>query len=255
MPGAGRGALLHRRPGAGRAAARRPRRAFLVPHLDALAEAGDEPSPRTDRSSARRSPSLPSTRPRAWSSRWSSWSASRRAVPGRGRRGAADTAGRAAPLPDRRRQQPTVPHAEERRLAYVAMTRARDELILTWSERGQRTPRGRPSPFMAEALDRPPAESGHPPGAARAATSWPASRPRRSPGGRTDPRRRDAQRDRRAALAQLLAARRATWPARCQYRLRYVVGLPTPAHHALVYGGALHAAVAAYHPVSGAAAR
>jgi hypothetical protein len=32
-----------------------------------------------------------------------------------------------------------------------------------------------------------------------------------------------------------------------QYRYRYVTGLPTPPHHALVVGSALHAAVAAYH--------
>jgi DNA helicase-2/ATP-dependent DNA helicase PcrA len=32
-----------------------------------------------------------------------------------------------------------------------------------------------------------------------------------------------------------------------RYRLRYVVGLPTPPHHSLTYGRALHAAVAWYH--------
>ena len=32
-----------------------------------------------------------------------------------------------------------------------------------------------------------------------------------------------------------------------RYRLRYVVGLPTPAHHALSYGRAMHSAVAWFH--------
>ncbi|HET7678223.1 MAG TPA: ATP-dependent helicase, partial [Candidatus Limnocylindrales bacterium] len=46
-------------------------------------------------------------------------------------------------------------HAEERRLCYVALTRARDELILTWAaDSGSGRPR-RPSPFIAEALDLP----------------------------------------------------------------------------------------------------
>ena len=45
-------------------------------------------------------------------------------------------------------------HAEERRLCYVAMTRARDELLLSMAASPERGRRRRPSPFMAEALDR-----------------------------------------------------------------------------------------------------
>ena len=36
-----------------------------------------------------------------------------------------------------------------------------------------------------------------------------------------------------------------------RYRLRYVVGLSTPAHHALAYGSALHQAIAAFHVSQG----
>ncbi|MGH2407927.1 MAG: ATP-dependent helicase, partial [Candidatus Limnocylindrales bacterium] len=45
------------------------------------------------------------------------------------------------------------PSAEERRLCYVAMTRARDDLFLSFAARGERGRTRRPSPFIAEALD------------------------------------------------------------------------------------------------------
>ncbi len=48
-------------------------------------------------------------------------------------------------------------HAEERRLCYVAMTRARDELVLTMAASPERGRQRRPSPFLAEALDGMPA--------------------------------------------------------------------------------------------------
>ena len=48
-------------------------------------------------------------------------------------------------------------HAEERRLCYVAMTRARDELLLSMAASPERGRRRRPSPFLAEALDDVPA--------------------------------------------------------------------------------------------------
>ncbi|MFN8620462.1 MAG: 3'-5' exonuclease [Chloroflexota bacterium] len=62
-------------------------------------------------------------------------------------------------LPDALRRQAVVeeaPYAEERRLCYVGMTRARDELVLSYAvEGGTSGRRRRPSPFIAEALDRP----------------------------------------------------------------------------------------------------
>ena len=47
----------------------------------------------------------------------------------------------------------TIPLAEERRLFYVAMTRARDELWLSYHVGGRGT--RRPSPFISEAIDEP----------------------------------------------------------------------------------------------------
>ena len=65
--------------------------------------------------------------------------------------------------------------AEERRLFYVGITRARRLLALTWSKR--------PSPFLAElGLDRRPAPASRAPGAARGGRSRPIPRStRRSP--------------------------------------------------------------------------
>ncbi|HET7676382.1 MAG TPA: PD-(D/E)XK nuclease family protein, partial [Candidatus Limnocylindrales bacterium] len=115
-----------------------------------------------------------------------------------------------------------------------------DELILTWAaDSGSGRPR-RPSPFIAEALDLPAATPAMPD--------------------------REARLQRLAALegsppAQAASARRVApdgtltlsfsalddylgCPAR--YRLRHVLGVPVPPHHALAYGTALHAAVAAF---------
>ena len=134
--------------------------------------------------------------------------------------------------------QPSVPHAEERRLAYVAMTRARDELILTWSERARGARVARPSPFLAEALDRPPArlhQAPDPVAALEALGTAPAEPATAAPGTPAAPRELSF-----SQLDSYLACPR-------QYRYRYVTGLPTPSHHALIYGSALHAAVAAYH--------
>ncbi|MFO1539593.1 MAG: ATP-dependent helicase [Chloroflexota bacterium] len=128
---------------------------------------------------------------------------------------------------------------EERRLFYVALTRARDVLVLTWSElagsEGGR--RRRPSPFLAEAVDLPPVG---PTGAradaalaaiAAGAAEAPPETPVRlgvtgAPLGVTD-------------VDEVLAC-----PLR--YHLGRRVGLPEPAHHARSVGRALHAALAAW---------
>lgn len=129
--------------------------------------------------------------------------------------------------------------AEERRLCYVAMTRAMDELVLSThlaspAGRGRR----RPSPFIAEALDLPVNKAvvqqdqvgpliGTPP----TIPAMPA----------------------KASVADLPASSFSfsmleeylDCPER--YRLRHVIGLPTPPHHSLTYGRAIHAAVAWFH--------
>jgi DNA helicase-2/ATP-dependent DNA helicase PcrA len=134
--------------------------------------------------------------------------------------------------------------AEERRLCYVAMTRAREELWLSYHT-GERS-RRRPSQFIAEAVDLPPA-------VARAAAAAGSG---------------DGESGAVDQLEQLLQPAPApTLPSPptggalslsfsqvdeylgCpeRYRLHRVVGLNPPAHHALVYGSALHATIAAFH--------
>ena len=130
---------------------------------------------------------------------------------------------------------------DERRLFYVALTRARDELYLTHHLRasGGRI-RRRPSPFLSEALDLP-VEASAPTGAEA-----------------SDPLSRIAA----WGETQVSAAHPAGWrrpdalsfsqieeyidcPER--FRLRHVLNVPTPAHHALAYGRALHEAAAFFH--------
>ncbi len=127
---------------------------------------------------------------------------------------------------------------EERRLCFVAMTRARDELWLSHHRAGPGgRGRRRPSPFIGEALDLP----------AQAETQPNAELPLlAAPAAAQPPAERSA----------FVAGQRATFsfsqleeyldcPER--FRLRHVVGLPTPPHHALSYGRALHEAVAWFH--------
>jgi DNA helicase-2/ATP-dependent DNA helicase PcrA len=133
--------------------------------------------------------------------------------------------------------------AEERRLFYVALTRARDELVLTSHERG---PRGRgarrPSVFIAEAVDQPVAVSKlDGPIAGELAASadlahvlLPPPTPEASMPG-----------DTRLTLSFSQIDEYLTCPER--YRLRYDIGIPTPVHHALSYGTAIHHAIAAFH--------
>ncbi|MBX3029377.1 MAG: ATP-dependent helicase [Chloroflexi bacterium] len=127
--------------------------------------------------------------------------------------------------------------AEERRLCYVAMTRARDELILSHAVRA--TPGGRvrrPSPFLAEALDRAPSTvEGE--GTAAMLLREPVAVVESVPG-TADP-------DAPLTLSHSQIDDYLTCPLR--YRLRHLAKVPTPPHHALVLGNALHQAVAAWH--------
>ena len=128
--------------------------------------------------------------------------------------------------------------AEERRLFYVAMTRARDELVLSYSLEGQAGRIGRrPSPFISEALDVHPDVLPGPALPAQLAPLMPLPLP--SP----------SQLPARPAGPLSLSFSQLDDYFGCpeRYRLRHVVGVPTPAHHALVYGSAMHQAVAAFH--------
>ncbi|HET7728337.1 MAG TPA: PD-(D/E)XK nuclease family protein, partial [Candidatus Limnocylindrales bacterium] len=131
---------------------------------------------------------------------------------------------------------------EERRLFYVGMTRARDELVLSHAADygGQRA--RRVSPFVLEALDLPVA-------AGAAGTGARASEPleRLSAFERTEPvvRARVEPSDEPLMLSFYAIDDYLTCPAR--YRFGHVLRVPLAPHHSIVYGAALHAAVAEFH--------
>jgi DNA helicase-2/ATP-dependent DNA helicase PcrA len=135
---------------------------------------------------------------------------------------------------------------EERRLFYVAMTRARDELILSHASEGASGSARRVSPFVLEALDLPSTATS---GAGRvgprsaidriAALDAPAQPP---------------EAERRPIEGPLTLSHSAidaylTCPAK--YRYSHVMRVPTAPHHALIYGSALHQAVQEFHRAQG----
>ncbi len=135
------------------------------------------------------------------------------------------------------------PHVqEERRLFYVGMTRARDELVLAHAldYGGKRT--RRVSPFVLEALDLPAGTTAMTRAsspaerlaalAAPAAEPPPPGRPERAP---TEP----------LVLSFYQVDDYLTCPLK--YRFAHVLRVPIPPHHALVYGSALHVAVQEFH--------
>ncbi len=131
---------------------------------------------------------------------------------------------------------------EERRLFYVGMTRARDELVLTHAlDYGGRRTR-RLSPFVLEALDlpagtSPPARPTSPAERLEAATGSPAT-PVPAPD-------RGAPRHEPLVLSFYQVDDYLTCPLK--YRYVHVMRVPVAPHHALVYGKALHAAVQEFH--------
>jgi DNA helicase-2/ATP-dependent DNA helicase PcrA len=129
---------------------------------------------------------------------------------------------------------------EERRLFYVAMTRARDELILTHAaDYGGRTAR-RVSPFVLEALDLASADA-----AGRARRVHPVERLAAfsAPGIVAEPARRST--DEPLSLSFYQIDDYLTCPLR--YRYGHVVRVPVAPHHSIVYGSALHRAVQEFH--------
>ena len=130
---------------------------------------------------------------------------------------------------------PDLHRAEERRLFYVAITRARDELVLSHAAAGREGGRARrPSPFLAEALGR---EVENRPGAASLQNLALAEKP--APAQAAIPPRSGAD-----PLDLSFSQIDDYLSCPLKYHLRHQVCVPTPPHHALVFGNALHQAVA-----------
>ncbi|HEY7522080.1 MAG TPA: PD-(D/E)XK nuclease family protein, partial [Candidatus Limnocylindrales bacterium] len=131
---------------------------------------------------------------------------------------------------------------EERRLFYVAMTRARDELILSHAADYGGARARRVSPFVLEALDLPVA-AGTPGAGARKATAgerlatWDAI---------SEPA--EAERiagDEALTLSFYAIDDYLTCPLK--YKYAHVVRVPLAPHHSIIYGSALHQAVQEFH--------
>jgi DNA helicase-2/ATP-dependent DNA helicase PcrA len=129
---------------------------------------------------------------------------------------------------------------EERRLFYVGMTRARDELLLghALDYGGKRT--RRVSPFVLEALDLPagmqPATRAADPLERLCSFEAPAVAEAAPPA---------ARRDEPLVLSFNQVDAYLTCPLR--YKYAHVLRVPTAPHHAIVYGSALHVAVQEFH--------
>jgi DNA helicase-2/ATP-dependent DNA helicase PcrA len=143
------------------------------------------------------------------------------------------------------RGEPPTPElalAEERRLCYVAMTRARDELILTHAADYGGARARRVSPFVLEALDLPaaaavPGAGVVPPSAEeRLATFAAVDRP-------VEAARGPIEEPLSLSFGQIDAY--LTCPRKYQYA--HVLRVPVAPHHALVYGSALHKVVQLFH--------
>ncbi len=143
------------------------------------------------------------------------------------------------------RGEPLTPEralAEERRLFYVAMTRARDELILSHAADYGGARARRISPFVLEALDLTPASTDPASGvmaasaverlAAFAAVDVPAPAAR---GPIQEP----------LSLSFYQVDDYLTCPRKYQYA--HVLRVPLAPHHAIVYGAAMHKAVQLFH--------
>ncbi|HEV7603930.1 MAG TPA: ATP-dependent DNA helicase [Candidatus Limnocylindrales bacterium] len=137
---------------------------------------------------------------------------------------------------------PDMSLAEERRLCYVAMTRARDELVLSHAADYGGARARRVSPFVLEALDLPVA-AGVPGAGARTTTpverlsTFEAVAPKGGApeGPITDP----------LSLSFYQIDDYLTCPRK--YKYAHVLRVPLAPHHAIVYGAALHKAVQLFH--------
>jgi DNA helicase-2/ATP-dependent DNA helicase PcrA len=122
------------------------------------------------------------------------------------------------------------------------MTRAREALHLSWArDYGTRTAR-RPSPYLLEALDLPPAT---PADLLRPSVAERLARNQRAQTPPAAPSKPIALEERQLRLSYGQISDYLDCPAR--YRYAHVIRLPTAASHQMAYGRALHAAVQALH--------
>ncbi len=134
---------------------------------------------------------------------------------------------------------------EERRLFYVAMTRARDELVLSHSAETAGGRARRVSPFVVEALDLPTAGFG--------GEAFPSATHATGPLARiaaAEPRAEVPEAERVPVEGPLMLSHSAidnylSCPLR--YKYAQVVRVPTTPHHSMIYGMALHQAVQEFH--------
>jgi DNA helicase-2/ATP-dependent DNA helicase PcrA len=132
--------------------------------------------------------------------------------------------------------------AEERRLFYVAMTRARDELVLSHAADYGGARARRLSPFVLEALDLPVAAGSAGAGATarapldRLGAFEPAATPAEAARG---------QIEEPLSLSFYQVDDYLTCPLK--YKFAHVLRVPLAPHHAIVYGAALHKAVQMFH--------
>jgi DNA helicase-2/ATP-dependent DNA helicase PcrA len=133
---------------------------------------------------------------------------------------------------------------EERRLFYVAMTRARDELILSLATESPSGRLRKVSPFVLEALDllgQAAAAAAGGPGR----SSGPLERIAALDAPPTPPEPERLPIEGPLTLSHSAIDAYLTCPLR--YKFGQVLRIPTPPHHALVYGSALHQAVQEFH--------
>ena len=132
--------------------------------------------------------------------------------------------------------------AEERRLFYVAMTRARDELILSHAADYGGARARRVSPFVLEALDLP-AAAGVPGAGARVSTPEErlAAFAETAPSTPTV----DGPITEPLSLSYYQIDDYLTCPLK--FKFAHVLRVPLAPHHAIIYGAALHKAVQLFH--------